>query len=225
MKYFVKRGEQEYGPYTLADLQLYVQQGNISPQDMARSEGMSELLSVQQIIGNITVPTAQAPFGQPSTGFGAINDPLSASTGMMPNAHLNPPPSLHWGWVLGLSIITCSIFAIIWVFIQAAFVRRLRPDNKAILYLLAYIVVAFGGGFFAASIENQNVEALANIVSVVFYLAAVYSMRSALEDYYNTEENIGLHLSGVITFFVAIFYFQYHFNRITEWKRTGRLPQ
>lgn len=222
MKYFVKRGEQEYGPYTLADLQLYVQQGNISPLDMARSEAMTELFTVQQVIGNITVPTTH-PGGFGSTGFGALEPGMPAAG--MPNANLNPPPDLHWGWVLGLTIITCSLFALIWIFIQAAFVRRLRPNNKAIFYLVGYIVVAFGGGFLDAQYQIAGVSILLNITSWVLYLVGVFNMKHELEDYYNSEENIGLHLSGVMTFFFAIFYFQYHFNRISQWKRTGHLPQ
>jgi hypothetical protein len=51
-------------------------------------------------------------------------------------------------------------------------------------------------------------------------------MRSSLVQYYNTVEPISLKLSGVMTFFFNIYYFQHHFSRIAEWKRTGRLtPQ
>ena len=36
----IKRDLNEYGPYTLADLQRYVAQGNIVMTDLARSEGI-----------------------------------------------------------------------------------------------------------------------------------------------------------------------------------------
>jgi hypothetical protein len=45
-----------------------------------------------------------------------------------------------------------------------------------------------------------------------------FAMKAALEDYYNNEEPIGLQLSGAMTFFFAVFYFQYHFTRIREMK-------
>ena len=225
MKYFVKRGDQEYGPYTLADLQLYVQQGSISPQDVARSEGMTELLTVQQIVGNIAVPTAGAPFAQPQTGFGAVNDPMAAPTGAMPNANLNPPPALHWGWVVFLSVITCSIFMIIWWFIQAAFVRRLRPDNKALFYLFGYLGLIALSIFLATQERIPGLDMLINVANWVLLIAANFSMKHAIEDYYNSDENIGLYLSGVAVFFLGPLYFQYHFNRITKWKTTGYLPQ
>jgi hypothetical protein len=51
-------------------------------------------------------------------------------------------------------------------------------------------------------------------------------MRSSIENYYNTVEPINLRLSGVMTFFFAVYYFQHHFSRIANWKRTGYLqPQ
>ena len=63
MNYFISRNGQQYGPYTLADLQRYVASGNILVTDLARSEAMAEWASVAQIIGNIPVPaitTAQS---------------------------------------------------------------------------------------------------------------------------------------------------------------------
>ena len=59
MNYFITRDGQQYGPYTLADLQRYVASGEILLTDLARSEGMSEPLPVSQIIGTIPVPQAQ----------------------------------------------------------------------------------------------------------------------------------------------------------------------
>jgi hypothetical protein len=34
-----------------------------------------------------------------------------------------------------------------------------------------------------------------------------------------------LHLNGVLTFFFNVYYFQYHYNRINEWHKTGVFPQ
>ena len=42
MNYFIKRELNEYGPYTLADLQKYVASGNILLTDLCRSEGMAD---------------------------------------------------------------------------------------------------------------------------------------------------------------------------------------
>ena len=62
MKYYVQRGLNEYGPYTLADLQRYIAQGNILLTDLTRSEGMAEWIPVAQVVGNfpLAMPAAQA---------------------------------------------------------------------------------------------------------------------------------------------------------------------
>jgi hypothetical protein len=57
----------------------------------------------------------------------------------------------------------------------------------------------------------------------IFLLVGFFSMRSAIQRYYNSVEPIGLRLSGVMTFFFNFLYFQYHFRRIARWKQTGQL--
>src|SRR5690349_15327966 len=68
MKYYIRRDLNEYGPYTLADLQRYVAQGNISLNDLTRSEGMTEWVPVSQVIGSIPGPAAPAPPAAPAVG-------------------------------------------------------------------------------------------------------------------------------------------------------------
>jgi hypothetical protein len=61
MNYYITRGGQQYGPYSLADLQKYVAAGNILPTDMARSDNMSQWLPVSQILSNIGAPQPPQP--------------------------------------------------------------------------------------------------------------------------------------------------------------------
>lgn len=154
------------------------------------------------------------------------------------------PPSLHWALVLVISVI-CGFFALVWVFIQASFVKKLDPSNKSIMMFVLSFVVAIGGGIVAAIISagvggaaaSMNspgaalaalpviilVQLVVSVLSCVFGLMGVFGMRRSLLNYYNTVEPIGLRLSGVMTFFFSVFYFQYHFTRIANWKQTGVL--
>src|SRR5690242_2273842 len=123
MKYFIRRELNEYGPYTLADIQRYVVQGNILPSDLTRSEGMDEWVPVSQVIGNIPLAAPAFPAGQ-GTGTvyagGTVYSGPSAGYGVAPAmapAVGVDPPGLHWGWVLGLGILTRSLFTIIWGFV------------------------------------------------------------------------------------------------------------
>jgi uncharacterized membrane protein HdeD (DUF308 family) len=64
------------------------------------------------------------------------------------------------------------------------------------------------------------------VAGAVLQLVGIFQMRSAIENHYNSVEPINLRLSGVMTFFFNVYYFQYHFTRIANWKKNGYLqPQ
>jgi GYF domain 2/Domain of unknown function (DUF4234) len=209
MNYFVTRSGQEYGPYTLADLQRYVATGSILVTDLTRSEGMTEWIPVSQVIGNIPVPVAP----QASS--------ITAGT-LYPD-----PPNLHWGFALLLGMVTCGLFGWVWAFVQAGWVRKVRPASKALLYFAIAI------GSFAVNIflninrETRAAGPLFNLAGLVMWLVAAFTMRTDIEEHYNSAEPIAMRLSGVMTFFFSIYYFQYHFTRINELKKQGRfvIPQ
>src|SRR5580704_205997 len=155
MNYMLMRNGQQYGPYTLADLQRYVAAGNILVSDLVKSEGMDDWVPLSQIIGNIPVPAPAAPQWTPP-----------------PVSPYPPPPSLHWGIVLAIDIVTCGLFSL--------------------------------GGF-------------------VIWLIGVFSMKASIEEHFNTVEPIGLQLSGVMTFFFNVIYFQYHFTEIARAKQVQQI--
>src|SRR5579872_3581234 len=205
MQYFVKRGEEQYGPYTLEELQLYVQKGNIGGEDLARSEAMEEWMPVGQVLGNISSAAAQSS----QTGFGDVPLPMDEDSPSRSNIL-----RLHWALFLVLTIFTRGIFQVIWGFVICVFVRRLRPDNKAIIFYSLYVLAAF-----MIRMVNVDLAIFLRLVYVIFFQITNFSLRDALQEYYNNEENIGLELSGVMTFFFSFYYFQFHLNRIFDWKK------
>src|SRR6266403_4418794 len=108
MNYFIKRELNEYGPYSLADLQKYVASGNILLTDLCRSEALTDWVPVSQVIGNIPVPAA-APQPAPGTVYGAPAA-YGAPAGYVAPAvsQYPPPPSLHWGILILLGVLTCG---------------------------------------------------------------------------------------------------------------------
>lgn len=269
MKYYIKRDANEYGPYTLADLQRYVAQGNIVLTDLARGEGMTAWVPVSQILSSM--PAAPPP-AQPAAAAAAAGYPVAAAqpvamqpapmqAGTMQPGAMQPgypqagvpyaaapaqvvpgpiPPDFHWALVLVIGFF-CSIFTLVWLFIEAGFVRKIRPQGGFLGMLIAGMALLFGGGLVAyigiiavaAAGSNDSAIAIplllggaAYLAGFVLYLIGVFKMRDAIQDYYNTVEPINLRLSGVMTFFFAVYYFQHHFSRIAQWKKTGVLqPQ
>ena len=226
MNYFIKRDLHEYGPYSLADLQKYVASGNILLTDLCRSEGLTDWVPVSQVIGNIPVPAA-AP--QPAAGTvygGGTGAPAYGTQGgyTAPGGQqYPPPPSLHWGIVLLLGVLTCGLFLWVWAIVQAVWLKKVAPQNKTLLlYSIAIglLVLSVVAGVSGATTQRPSpIAALLEIGGAIVFLVGAFKMRDALEEHFNSAEPIGLSLSVVMTFFFAIYYFQYHFNRINEMKQ------
>jgi GYF domain 2 len=206
MNYTVIRDGQQFGPYTLADLQKYVVSGNILLTDLARSEGMTEAVPVGQIIGNISLPAASAPVVQEP---GLVSYPY--------------PPNLAWGLVLLFAIVTCGLFLIAWDIVLALWMRQVQPASRAIYYYGAVLFLYLGVFTFAFNAgmhhSKDPTAGLLNIAIWILSLVARFSMKNSLEEHFNSADPIGLSLSGVMTFFFGSIYFQYHLNQIMKRKQ------
>lgn len=214
MNYTISRNGQEFGPYSLADLQHYVSTGDILLTDMARSEGMTDYMPVSQIVGTIAVPAR-------------------ATTISAPVVEYPDPPDLHWALVLVFSMFSCGLFGAAWALVQAAWMRKVDPKSKALTFYCVYaglLALVFILSFISTAARNNGepnaaiagILSLVQIASFVIDLVARYSLRSSLEEHFNTAEPMGLHLSGVMTFFFSIIYFQYHLNDINKRKKLDR---
>src|SRR6266478_6955473 len=150
MNYFIKRDLQEYGPYTLSELQRYVASGNVLLTDLCRSEGLSDWVPVSQVIGNIPVPVA-APA------------PTAASAAAAAAALYPAPPSLHWAIVLLLTIVTCGLFLWIWALVEAYWVRKVQPESKGMI-LWAFAVVLSLIEVVLVAFPDDTVKAVAMVL-------------------------------------------------------------
>ena len=223
MLYHVSRNGQNYGPYTLEDLQRYVAAGNVLPTDLAKSDEMPDWVPVAQVLG-ASMPAAPAPVA----AYGAPVPAYPVAVAVYPD-----PPNLHWALVLLISCFTCGLFGLVWVFVQAAWMRKVNPNSKALFYYIAAIVVylvAIGAqvAMFMSTKDGTPAGPFTAVYFVcllayfVLFLVAIFTMRSDMEEHFTGPEPIGLSLSGVMTFFFSVLYFQYHFSRINEIKQSMR---
>lgn len=210
MNYFVTRDGQEFGPYTLADLQRYVISGHILTTDMARSEGMTEPRMVSEIIGTIPVPAYMPPA------------PAMPALPEYPD-----PPNLHWGLVLLFEVLTCGMFSAAWNIVQSAFIKKVEPESKAIFWYIAaagvFLAIFFMSFWYSFNHMKDPYAGLMQLFYGVLVLVGRFALRSSIEEHYNTAEPMGVSLSGIMTFFFAPIYFQYYFNDINRRKRADRL--
>jgi hypothetical protein len=128
-----------------------------------------------------------------------------------------------------LVLLTRQLFNWIWAFVLANWARKLSGNNKPMVLVAMYpggflagmLVMAFGEGT-----QRQYMAGLGGLfilVGAIAYIIGIFKIKEAMEEYYNSRENIGLVLSGVMTFFFSSVYLQYHVNSIARWKKTGVL--
>jgi len=231
MNYWLGRGGQKLGPYSLDTLQRMAAEGSAVASDLVWHEGMTAWAPLFQ---EVPMPGAQdpPPPQPPGPTFGWTQPPSPANP-FAPGPSYLVPPDFHWALVLLLGIVTFGIFLIVWFFVEANFVRKIDRSSNAILLGALGYAASFASGFIQglspfigdASVGN-GFALLLKFGGYVLVIIAIFSMMSSLEKYYNDTEPIGLTLSGVMTFFFGLFYFQHHFSRIAKWKKTGVLrPQ
>src|ERR1035437_8550451 len=124
MLYHVSRNGQNYGPYTLEDLQKYVACGNVLPTDLAKSDDMPDWVPVSQVLG--MAPAAPAAYQQPLA-------PAYPASGV---AIYPDAPNLSWGLVLLFAFFTCSLFMFVWNLVIASWLKRVHFFKRLQEYFL-----------------------------------------------------------------------------------------
>jgi hypothetical protein len=164
MLYQISRNGQEYGPYTLEDLQRYLASGNVLPTDLAKGETMTEWVPVSSLFAGSAPPGATTPASDPLAGSASAYQNVGTVTGAAsagyagfdyaapaygapnPNVLAASPypdaPNLHWGLVLLFALLTCSLFMFIWNLVIAAWLKRVQPNATSLFYYIGAGVLA-----------------------------------------------------------------------------------
>jgi hypothetical protein len=254
MSYFILRNGQQYGPYASADLERYLAQGGIAITDLARTETMNQWLPLAQILSSAGPPTPP-PFGNADPAYGgfATAPPISqlvVPPGPVSNLQPMPPPDhsptctgypqppeirpivplppggFHWSLLLLCTVVTLGVFGTIWSFVQANWVGKIDQQSKAMLFLIIGVALNLLGQGINATGEAPLLALPVLVGGLVCVYVALFGMRASMVRYYNSVDPIGLRLSGVMTFFFGILYFQYHLHRILMAKREMQpMPQ
>jgi hypothetical protein len=241
MSYFLARDGQQHGPYETDAVRRMVAEGSISQKDLLWTEGMAAWTPVSEIFPVAAPPPPPPPIVTPPPP--PFAPPAAAVIAPAPFSGAGPiPSSMHWFVVMLLGSLTMGIFAIVWAFKIAGFVKKISPHRNGrgllfailaldLLYMLFFglVIVAIHTGHWDRRVlpnAQDTVTAigfLLAIVESVMAISAFFRMRRVMLDYYNSTEPIRLRLSGAMTFFFSIYYLQYHLRRIAIWKKTGQL--
>ena len=115
--------------------------------------------------------------------------------------------------MLILGLVTRQLFNLVWALIQANWARKLTGDNKPMVLVAMYPAGMVAG--VLTMVLYKDAAALGGlfiIAGAIVYLFGVFSIKAAMEEYYNSTENISF--SAPCTFSTTL----------TGW-RVGRKPE
>jgi hypothetical protein len=201
--YTLARGEQRYGPYTLDQLRDYFAAGSIQPTDLVWTPGMATWSPVSDVLDQNAAQDTPPPI--------PAADPTPAKPAPK-------PPALHWAIVLVLALVTWGLFAGIWMFVHAVWVKRIDPKSKALYVLAGGLAFALFVGIISGITGGGDAgpALLVRLAWIAAVLVAYFDMRAAV------EVRFGVELSGILTFFFSVFYLQYHLRLIAKGQHTPR---
>ncbi len=196
MRYYIRRGGQEWGPYTLEDLRLCLSRGNIVATDQTRSEGSSDCVPLVQVLA----ATTPAPLG-------------------LHWALVLVFSYFSWG-VFGF------VWALVECFYVRKIDRESNAIVYQLVSIALWGAVIYGSLVGPHRPNPDVIAAAVAVMALGFWLQFVmasFSMRASLMRYFNSVQPIGLKMSRPMVFFFNVVYIQYHLARIARWKRTGVL--
>lgn len=233
MSYFILRNGLQYGPYSMADVQRYLRTGDLYPGDLSRTEDMKQWLPVTRVLGTSAPPPPSVAASLNSKRAIPRAIPVFAGEtagAAMPGAavRLPPPPAMalplppamRWGILAWLVLLTGGLFAWMWSFAVARWVREIDPRNRAIPVLAAGLVLSIATVVLMYIWRGDTIApifaALLQLPGIALFVSAMFIMRRSIITCYNPSENAALSMSAMMTLFFHVIYFQFKFNRASQ---------
>jgi len=214
-QYRIARDGQTFGPYTEDEVRQYLASGNLVEGDLACLDGMNKW---QPLIKLLPKKKKEKPPKK------SLLDPAGL------RASIPSPPDMPWVMAAALAFFTSFTFLVAWDVVEAAWLYRVEKRSRAIwYYALAALFFLLNARAFYTKIKHIDIfgpfsyathATYLTLGLVVMIFIARFSMRASLLQHFNTTEPIGLRLSWFWTLIFGGLYFQFHFNRINELKRS-----
>jgi hypothetical protein len=214
---------QRFGPYALETVRRWHRQGMLDSASLCWRDGMSEWLPLETFLRE--QPAGHATYAEPPS----LEVPPPGLTPRATSVLADAPrpndapvaPSLHWGWVALLTIVTLGIFAVVWMFVQSTWVKKIDPRSNATVYFVIALVCGFAGGFIGG---NSPLPVGLQVVDVVFIYMGYYAMSASLKRF-GAERGLPMEIGGVTLFFFTTWYLQGQLSRIARWQQTGVIEE
>ena len=244
MTIWIGQNGERRGPYSEADVRQWLTEGKFTADVLAWRDGMADWAPVHTLFPDITIqvpPPIAAPMppafstdhangfagGTAAGSFSASHDHYASAAA--DREAMPPPPSMHWGVLLLLMLVTLGLFGIVWPFVQANWVRKVDRQSKAMLLLSIGVVCLVVGEILnidgmlhrpggAGTSALGGLLVLTNwILLLVAYFSMADSTRRAA-----ASHDVTMQIGGVTLFFFTCLYFQGQLHWLARWRSTGQ---
>lgn len=240
---WIGQNGEKYGPYSEANVRQWLREGKLAADALAWRDGMAGWVPLASLFpaaagdpplpppltaSQVPPPMAGARSASWPESFSARRDESLAGAGHE-RAAMPTPPSLHWALVWLFGVLTLGIFALVWPFIQANWVRKIDDRSHATVllglaiggFVIGYALYFAGLASTPSSAGMISLGALLVLASWVLYLVAYFSMAGSMRDKLASRE-LPLEIGGVTLFFFTMYYLQAQLSWLARFKRTGQ---
>jgi hypothetical protein len=249
-KIWIAQNGERSGPFTEEEVRRAISEGRYGPDTLVWRKGMPDWVPLFSLFPENTAtpppppappkatPSSSAVFAtedRPGSTFSYDEQapaPAPARSSYEPRDSYSPhtlsrrdlptPPSLHWGLVFLFTILTLGIFAVVWPFIQANWVRKIDSNSKATPMLAGGLVCLFASEFVSVGSGSKGVV-IGGLLTLAYYalwLTAYFSMADSIKRKL-AEYSLPVEIGGVTLFFFNTLYLQGQLSWIARWKETG----
>lgn len=229
-KIWIAQNGERSGPFPVDDVRQWLTEGRYDAHTLAWRKGMAEWAPLFSLFPERPA-TATPPPPRPSAVFEAqdrpavthvLDEPTYAQRAAAEPADddLPPAPSMHWGVVLLLGIVTLGIFAVVWPFIQANWVRKIDADSKATLWLGLGIGCLVVGEALSVGNPHSALGGLFTLAYVVLFVVAYFGMAGSIRRKL-APYGLPVEIGGITLFFFNTLYLQGQLRWISRWQQTG----
>jgi Tfp pilus assembly major pilin PilA len=220
---WIGRDGQKYGPYTEANVRLWLREGQLTPDTLAWRPGMTAWmpLSTFAFVDPVIDGVPQSPPPPLQSAAAIYGAAYGAATLGDEREGFPRPPSLHWFVVLLLTIVSLGLFTWVWLFVQSGWIKKIDRSSRAREMFAAALLVAFVGGFISGAFKLQWMSILGTLASTAVLITGCFSMARSLREE-ATRRALPLEIGGVTLFFFQMLYIQGQLTWLARWKDTGQ---
>jgi hypothetical protein len=231
-KIWLAQKGQKLGPFSETEVQQWVVEEKYGADTLVWRKGMAEWQPLHTVFPKRapspapTIATAAPPAvftaeERPQSAYSSgYQEATSDSFDLQSRDSLPTPPSLHWGLVLLFSILSLGIFALVWPFIQAGWVRKIDNASNATKWLSIGVGCLVLSVVLSMANPQSTLASLMSLAYSVLMLVAYFSMAGSIRREMAAYE-LPVAIGGATLFFFNLLYLQGQLSWLARWKNTG----